>query len=162
MICPYCSQDNDRVIDSRAADAGKTIRRRRECLACTRRFTTYERAEDTIRLMVIKRDGSRVPYDRVKLLNGLLKACFKRPVTPQRVEQIVDELEEQMFRHYEKEIDSVEIGRLASEKLKAVDQVAYVRFASVYKQFKDIEDLLDEVKQVMQIHPDRPEQGKLF
>lgn len=162
MLCPFCSKDNDRVIDSRAADAGKTIRRRRECLACHRRFTTYERADDAIRLLVVKRNGEKVPYDRDKLMTGLMKACYKRPVTAARIEQLVDEFEEELFRTHEKEVDSLEIGRLASEKLKEVDQVAYVRFASVYKQFKDIEDFLEEVKHVMQIHPDRPEQGKLF
>ena len=163
MLCPFCGQDNDKVIDSRSSDQGHTIRRRRECLACVRRFTTYERVEEAVRLMVIKKDGSRVPYDRNKLYEGLQKACYKRPVPAERVQQLVESVEEDLFRTYEKEVESREIGRIASDRLKRTDRVAYVRFASVYKQFGDVEDFLHEVKEVMDSRAaDLPEQGKLF
>jgi transcriptional repressor NrdR len=164
MQCPFCQQDNDKVIDSRSAEQGRVIRRRRECLACSRRFTTYERAEETVRLTVVKRDGSRVPYDRQRLLTGLEKACYKRPVSAQQLQQLVEDIEDDLFRTYEKEVVSSDIGRLVSERLKLVDRVAYVRYASVYKQFRDIEDLLEEVKEVMNTkHLDTgPSQGKLF
>lgn len=164
MLCPFCGKDKDKVIDSRSSDGGRVIRRRRECLACNRRFTTYERAEDTARLMVIKRDDSRMPYDRAKLMGGIEKACYKRPVSAEQILAMVESIEDDLFRTYEREVDSTEIGNLVSEHLKRLDQVAYVRYASVYKQFRDIEDLLDEVKQVMESTPppDGPNQGKLF
>lgn len=164
MRCPFCQQDNDKVIDSRSAEQGKVIRRRRECLACARRFTTYERVEETVKLMVVKRDGSRVPYERQRLLAGLEKACYKRPVSAQQLQSLVEDIEDDLFRTYDKEVVSADIGRLVSERLKQVDRVAYVRYASVYKQFRDIEDLLEEVKEVMntkQLDPG-PAQGKLF
>jgi len=162
MLCPFCGKDNDKVIDSRSSEQGRVIRRRRQCLMCRRRFTTYERIEEAVRLMVVKKDGSRVPYDRAKLLAGLQKACFKRPVPAQRVQELVESIEEELFRDHEREVQSTEIGRLASEQLKRTDQVAYVRFASVYKQFRDLEDFLQEVKEVMEAPPDVKEQGRLF
>src|SRR5690606_37647810 len=136
------SQD-DKVIDSRAADGGRSIRRRRQCLGCNRRFTTYEHVESTNRLAVIKKDGSRVPFDREKILAGLQKACYKRPVSAETINRIVDEVEEETFRTYDKEVASLDIGRIVADKLKRLDQVAYVRYASVYKQFRDIDDLLN-------------------
>jgi len=164
MQCPFCGTDKDKVIDSRSAEAGKVIRRRRECTGCKRRFTTYERVEETVRLMVVKKDGSRVPYDRGKLINGLTKACYKRPIAAEQIQQLVEDIEDLLYRTYDKEVDTTDIGQIASEKLKQVDRVAYVRFASVYKQFRDIEDFLAEVKEVMDTSSpiDGPTQGKLF
>ena len=164
MRCPSCGDNKDRVIDSRSADQGRTIRRRRECTKCNRRFTTYERVEDTVKLAVIKKDGSRVPYTRSKLLNGLEKACYKRPVSAERLSKMADMVEEDLFRNHEREVPSQEIGRLAAEKLKHTDQVAYVRYASVYKQFKDLDDLMDDVRDVIESrnNADPPSQGKLF
>ncbi|QNN21494.1 transcriptional repressor NrdR [Planctomycetales bacterium ZRK34] len=164
MQCPFCGLDKDKVIDSRSAEQGKVIRRRRECLRCKRRFTTYERVEETVRLMVVKKDGSRVPYDRGKIISGLTKACYKRPVSAERIQTLVEEIEDQLYRTYDKEVETTDIGQIASDKLKAVDRVAYVRFASVYKQFRDIEDFLAEVKEVMDTAAplDGPTQGKLF
>ncbi len=163
MRCPYCGQDNDKVIDSRATDGGQAIRRRRQCLGCHKRFTTYEHIEATIRLTVIKKDGTRVPYDRDKLLAGVQKACFKRPIALGTLQTLVDGVEEELYRKGEREIASVEIGRLVADRLRHVDQVAYVRFASVYKQFRDLDDLLDEVREMLASQPEEtPGQGKLF
>lgn len=164
MRCPFCAKDEDKVIDSRSAEQGKVIRRRRECLACSRRFTTYERVEEAVKLNVVKRDGSRVPYDRQRLLAGLEKACYKRPVSAARLQELVEEIEDELFRAHDKEVVSSDIGQLVSDKLKQVDRVAYVRYASVYKQFRDIEDLLEEVKDVMNSKQldAGPAQGKLF
>lgn len=164
MRCPFCAQDKDKVIDSRSSEQGKVIRRRRECLECHRRFTTYERVEGPVKLAVIKRDGSRVPYDRQKLVDGLEKACYKRPVPAERIQRIVEEIEDELFRTYDREVASEEIGRLASERLRREDQVAYVRFASVYKQFGTIEELFEEVQQVLASRTslDTADQGKLF
>jgi transcriptional repressor NrdR len=163
MKCPYCSADDDRVLDSRATDAGKAIRRRRECSICKKRFTTYEHVEANVRLAVIKKDGTRVPYDRDKMLRGLQMACYKRPVTAEAMQKLIDEVEEELFRRFDRELESVEIGKLIAQRLKDLDQVAYVRFASVYKHFRDLDDLLEEVRDVLQnTDQDRPEQGKLF
>ena len=138
-------------------------RRRRQCLGCKKRFTTYEHIEENTRLAVIKKDGTRVPYDRSKILSGVEKACYKRPVTAEQMTRLVDEVEEELFRTHEREVEAVEIGRAVAERLKSVDQVAYVRFASVYKQFRDIEDLLEEVRDMIESgHIDSPSQGKLF
>jgi transcriptional repressor NrdR len=163
MKCPYCGADDDRVIDSRSTDAGKSIRRRRECNKCNKRFTTYEHVENTNRLVVIKKDTTRVPYDREKMLRGLQMACYKRPVTAEAMQKLIDEVEEELFRRFDREVESVEIGKLIAERLKGLDQVAYVRFASVYKHFRDLDDLLEEVRDVLQsTDQDRPEQGRLF
>ncbi len=164
MLCPFCNADQDKVIDSRSSEQGKVIRRRRECLECGRRFTTYERVEETIKLAVVKKDGTRVPYMKQKMLDGLEAACYKRPVSVAQIQEIADEVEEELFRTFEREVDSLEIGRQVAQRLKNVDQVAYVRYASVYKQFRDLEDLLDEVKEVMESNAtlDTPDQGKLF
>jgi len=162
MRCPFCDHDNDKVIDSRSADEGRVIRRRRLCNHCDRRFTTYERIEESVKLTVIKRDGSRMPYTRQKILSGLQGACYKRPVAAETLQQIVDEVEETLFRQYEKEVDSEVIGRMVSEKLRNIDQVAYVRFASVYKRFGAAEDFLKEVEEVMSRPPETKDQGKLF
>lgn len=164
MRCPFCGEDRDKVVDSRATEGGAAIRRRRACLACEKRFTTYEHIETTTRLTVIKKDGSRVPYDRQKMLAGVEAACYKRPVPVERLAALVDEVEEEMFRRGEREVASEEIGRLLAEKLKHLDRVAYVRFASVYKQFRDLDDFLTEVREVMESTDpaEGPDQGKLF
>ncbi len=164
MRCPFCGQDRDKVIDSRATDGGEAIRRRRQCLACGRRYTTRELIEENSRLVVIKKDGTRVPYDRQKVLAGVQKACYKRPVSAEALQQLVEGVEEELFRKHDREVESVEIGRAIADRLKTTDQVAYVRFASVYKQFRDLDDLLDEVREVLEStnQPDPPEQGKLF
>ena len=163
MRCPFCQQNDDKVIDSREVEDGASIRRRRHCLACGKRFSTYEHIEEKARLNVIKNDGSRVPFDRQKIVVGLERACYKRPVSSQQIEQIVASVEEALFRRDDREVPSLEIGQAVAERLKEIDQVAYVRFASVYKQFKDINDLLDEVREVVETTGRRtPGQGRLF
>ncbi|NLF31785.1 MAG: transcriptional repressor NrdR [Planctomycetes bacterium] len=162
MQCPFCGQDSDKVVDSRSSEGGRVVRRRRQCLACERRFTTYERIEDTVRITVVKKDGSRVPYDRNKILAGLQAACYKRPVSEGELRKIVDAAEEEIFRRWEKEVPSSFIGDIVSRRLRAVDQVAYVRFASVYRAFQDVGAFLDEVAEVMKTPDDAPEQGRLF
>jgi transcriptional repressor NrdR len=148
MRCPRCNERGTRVIDSRDLDSGSTIRRRRECEACAYRFTTYERPEGA-RLIVIKRDGSRQDFDRTKLLGGLLRALEKRPVTIARAEQAVDDIESQLRARGEQEVTSKEVGRLATEALRDIDQLAYIRFASVYHSYEDISTLKREVDRLM-------------
>ncbi|MBP1558320.1 MAG: transcriptional regulator NrdR [Oscillospiraceae bacterium] len=149
MKCPFCGHADSKVIDSRPTDEGERIRRRRECLSCEKRFTTYEVVETTP-LMVIKRDGSREAFDRAKLLSGMLKSCEKRPVSLSTLETAVGEIETTLQNSLEREVSSTEIGELAMEKLKNIDQVAYVRFASVYRQFKDINSFLSELKIILE------------
>ncbi|MBI1336432.1 MAG: transcriptional repressor NrdR [Phycisphaera sp.] len=163
MRCPYCGIDRDKVIDSRSTEEGRAIRRRRSCLNCNKRFTTYEHIETPNKLVVIKKDGSRVPYDRQKILAGLEKACYKRPVSSEAILKVVEEVEEEIFRRFDREVDALEIGNTVANRLKHLDHVAYVRFASVYKQFRDLEDLLDEVRDVLETSQDNPpNQGRLF
>jgi len=149
--CPFCKQDHDRVIDSRSSGDGYAIRRRRECLDCNRRFTTYERMEETP-LRVVKKDGSRVPFDRNKILQGLLKACEKRPVALEGLDEIVTRIERKLGEIFEREVGSKFIGKLVMDELKDLDQVAYVRFASVYREFKDVSQFLDELKPMLEKH----------
>ena len=148
MRCPYCREDHDKVVDSRSSGEGATIRRRRECLKCGRRFTTYEKVE-TLPIRVVKKDGRRVEFDRVKILSGLIRACEKRPVDTETLERVVNEIENEVYAHGEKEVTSRHIGQLVMKKLRELDQVAYVRFASVYREFKDISDFVDEVKPML-------------
>lgn len=148
MKCPYCSNDNTRVIDSRPADDNSSIRRRRICDDCNKRFTTYEKVE-TIPLIIIKKDNNRETFDREKIQTGIIKACHKRPVSANQITQIVDEVENEITAMEEKEIRSDVIGELIMEKLKDVDSVAYVRFASVYREFKDVNTFMDELKRVL-------------
>jgi transcriptional repressor NrdR len=166
MRCPFCDAEKEslKVIDSRTAEGGRAIRRRRECLSCNKRFTTYERIEENLKLTVIKRDGRRVPWDRGKILAGLERACFKRPVPESELLRIVDEVEEETFKSHDREAPTTFIGRLVSEKLRRLDQVAYVRFASVYRQFKTVEELIDEARAVLDARrfEDDPSQGNLF
>ena len=149
MKCPYCGYGESKVIDSRPTDEGERIRRRRECLRCEKRFTTYEIIETTP-LMVIKRDGSREAFDRGKLLRGMLKSCEKRQVSLDTLEEAVTEIEQVMQNSLEREVTSQQVGELAMEKLRKIDQVAYVRFASVYRQFKDINSFLAELKNILE------------
>ena len=149
MKCPYCSYTESKVVDSRPADDGTSIRRRRECLSCHRRFTTYETME-SLPLMVIKKDGSRQSFDRSKLLNGLIRACEKRPVPFSKLEEITNEIEQTLQNDMEREVSSSHIGELVMERLKSVDEVAYVRFASVYRQFKDINTFMTELNKLLQ------------
>ena len=148
MKCPFCGYSESTVIDSRPAEEGTTIRRRRECLACQRRFTTYEIVE-RMPLVVIKRDGSRQSFDKMKLINGMLRACEKRPVSLNQLEQIADEIEQELQSGLEREISTVNIGEMVMSRLKDVDEVAYVRFASVYRSFKDINTFMDELAKLL-------------
>lgn len=148
MKCPFCSHENTRVIDSRPADENNSIRRRRLCDECGKRFTTYEKVE-TIPLIVIKKDNNRETYDRSKIEAGILRACHKRPISVDQINQLVDAVETSVFNREEKEISSGIIGEMVMNKLKVLDTVAYVRFASVYREFKDINTFLDELKKVM-------------
>jgi len=148
MKCPFCKADKDRVVDSRTSGGGYIIRRRRECLACGRRFTTYERVE-TMPLRVVKKDGSRVEFDRNKILGGIIKACEKRPVSMQKIEEIVTEIEAEIYNMFDKEVTSRHIGQMVMKRLREVDQVAYIRFASVYREFKDVSEFVTEVKPML-------------
>lgn len=156
MKCPYCGELESKVIDSRPTEDGEKIRRRRECLSCSKRFTTYEIVE-TVPVMVIKKDHSREAFDRQKLLGGMLRACEKRPVSYQMLEQAVNEIEQTVLNSYEREITSLEIGELAMQQLKNIDEVAYVRFASVYRQFSDINTFMDELKELLDSRSQHPE-----
>jgi transcriptional repressor NrdR len=149
MICPFCGHKQDRVIDSRESKEGDVIRRRRECLKCSRRFTTYERS-DEIPYMVVKRDGRREKFDRQKILEGLLKACEKRPVPMQKLAEVVDEVESKLSDSSEREMSTTEVGELLMERLRTLDKIAYVRFASVYRDFQDVEAFLVELKDLLQ------------
>ncbi len=148
MRCPYCSYSESKVIDSRPAEEGTTIRRRRECLSCGKRFTTYEIME-RLPLLVIKRDGSRKSFDRMKVIGGMVKACEKRPVPVDEIERVADEIEQELQSSLEREVSSAQIGEMIMDRLKDMDQVAYVRFASVYRQFKDINTFLDELNKLL-------------
>jgi transcriptional repressor NrdR len=165
MHCPFCNADKEslKVIDSRTCEGGRSIRRRRECLHCHKRFTTYERIEDPIKLIVVKKDGRRVPWDRAKILTGLERACFKRPVPDAELMRIVDEVEDEVFKTHDREVASTLVGSLVTDKLRRVDQIAYVRFASVYRQFRTVEELMDEARAVLDARRfEDPTQGKLF
>ncbi len=148
MKCPFCSHENTRVIDSRPAEDNNSIRRRRVCDECGKRFTTYEKIE-TIPLIIIKKDNNREAYDRAKIEAGVLRACHKRPVSAQQITTLVDEVENEIFNREEREIPSGTIGELVMNKLKDLDAVAYVRFASVYREFKDVNTYMDELKSVL-------------
>ena len=148
MKCPFCGFLESKVIDSRPAEEGSTIRRRRECLACQKRFTTYEIIEH-LPLVVVKRDGSRQTFDRVKLINGMVRACEKRPVSLAQLEKIADEIEQELQSALEREISTVDIGEMVMRRIKEVDEVAYVRFASVYRSFKDIHTFMEELTKLL-------------
>jgi transcriptional repressor NrdR len=147
MKCPYCLADNDRVLDSRASQDGFAIRRRRECLGCKRRYTTYERIEATIK--IVKKDGSREPFDHAKIKQGLEKACWKRPVGDEQLEAIIAAVENELEASFESEVESRHVGELVMQQLRDLDEVAYVRFASVYRQFKDVQDFVEELRPML-------------
>lgn len=149
MKCPYCANPDTRVIDSRPAEDGNSIRRRRSCDVCGKRFTTYEKVE-TIPLIIIKKDNNREQYDRGKIETGILRACYKRPVSAEAIQSIVNKVEIQLFSREEKEISSSTIGEMVMEELKQLDEVAYVRFASVYREFKDVNTFMDELKKILE------------
>jgi len=159
MKCPYCGFLEDKVIDSRPTDEGSAIRRRRECIKCQRRFTTYEKVE-SLPLMIIKKDKSRQPYNREKLLNGILRACEKRPVSINDLEKMVDEIESQLYNSLQREITSKDIGEMVMARLKELDEVAYVRFASVYRQFRDINTFMDELHKLIAEKYVKPEKNQ--
>ena len=148
MKCPFCNQENTRVIDSRPVPDNNSIRRRRQCDECGKRFTTYEKIE-TIPLTVIKKDQSREQYERRKIQDGITRACYKRPVPVEKIESVMDEIETEVFNREEKEIPSSLTGEIVMDKLKDLDAVAYVRFASVYREFKDVDTFMDELKKIM-------------
>lgn len=149
MKCPYCRVDQDRVLDTRGSQDGFAIRRRRECLNCKRRYTTYEQIEE-LGLKVVKKDGARVPFDREKIRVGLEKACWKRPISSDQIEAIVAAVENEIYTDYESEVQSQALGELVIEHLRLLDQVAFVRFASVYREFKDVRDFVDELEPMLE------------
>lgn len=149
MKCPHCGYQESKVVDSRHSEDGTSIRRRRECLSCQKRFTTYETVE-SLPIIVVKRDNSRQPFDRNKIMNGMLRACEKRPVSMQELENAANEIESLVQNSLEREITTEYIGELVMEKLKALDEVAYVRFASVYRQFKDIHSFMQELNKILE------------
>jgi transcriptional repressor NrdR len=148
MKCPYCGYSESKVVDSRPTEEETAIRRRRECEKCAKRFTTYEKIEE-VPLVIVKKDGSREVYQRSKLINGFLKACEKRPVSLRQIEEVVDEIEKELYNSMDKEIDSKKIGELVMKRLKQLDDVAYVRFASVYRQFKDLNTFVEELNKLI-------------
>ncbi|HEV7223601.1 MAG TPA: transcriptional regulator NrdR [Pirellulales bacterium] len=149
MKCPYCRKDNDRVIDSRASQDGFAIRRRRECLSCRRRYTTYERIEEQA-IKVIKKDGVREPFEREKIRKGLEKACWKRAISDEQMEAVVSAVESDIYANFDAEIESRSLGDLVMKHLRQLDQVAFVRFASVYREFKDVRDFVDELEPMLE------------
>ncbi|MCU0239698.1 MAG: transcriptional regulator NrdR [Pyrinomonadaceae bacterium] len=155
MRCPFCGFLEDKVVDSRESKEGDSIRRRRECLKCTRRFTSYERI-DEIPYMVVKKDGRRETFDRNKIMNGLLRACEKRPISAVQLEQTVDEIEKQVQDSPERELSTIKIGKSIMQRLKALDKVAYVRFASVYLEFEDVSEFMSELKDLVKSRDKKP------
>ena len=162
MICPFCKTDNDSVIDSREADGGAAVRRRRECNACHRRFTTYERFERADKLTVVKRDGTRVPFNVDNLMRGLMAACGTRPVSAEKKHELVRSIEDELNREFEGEVSSVIIGRRVASRLRGIDSIAYIRFVSEHEDFTSVEEIAAEVKSVQESPEDLPTQTKLF
>ncbi|HAU37691.1 MAG TPA: transcriptional regulator NrdR [Phycisphaerales bacterium] len=162
MQCPFCGQDSDKVVDSRSSEGGRAVRRRRECLACNRRYTTYERPEDVLRISVIKKDGSREPYDRQKIIAGLQKACYKRPITDEQILGVLEAAEEEILKRFDREVPSTFIGDRVSAHLREVDKIAYVRFASVYRNFADVGELINEATEARNTPGPDDKQGSLF
>jgi transcriptional repressor NrdR len=149
LRCPFCHKDDSKVVDSRAAAEGEVIRRRRECLTCKRRFTTYERVERSP-IRVVKKDGSRVPFEREKIRSGLLKACYKRPVSAEALESMLTRIENEIYKFFDREVPSHFIGELVMKELRVLDEVSYVRFASVYRDFKDVGEFFKELKPMVE------------
>ncbi|MCG8408125.1 MAG: transcriptional regulator NrdR [Phycisphaerales bacterium] len=150
MRCPYCKEQKDKVIDSRATEGGAVIRRRRQCLACNRRYTTYERIETTSKLLVVKKDGNRDPYAREKLLGGVQRACWKRPLGMEILEDLVDEVEEEVFKKFDREVPSSYLGQAVSVRLRRLDKVAYLRYASLYHEFQLVDDFIQEAQDILE------------
>ncbi len=161
MRCPFCNKDNDKVVDSRSSEGARVIRRRRQCLSCNRRFTTYEKVGENSKLNVAKRDASRVPYDREKVLGGIQKACYKRKVSADKQQEIADKVETDIFRNFDKEVSSLYIGDCVMRHLREADKVAYIRFASVYREFSDAGQLIEEVSEAIK-ELNIPDQKELF
>jgi transcriptional repressor NrdR len=162
VICPYCAADNDKVIDSRASDGGLVIRRRRECVVCHKRFTTYERVEKTSRLAVVKKDGRRVPFDQQKILASVQSACGKRPISEETKASLVQQVEDDVHREFDREVESAEIGRRVASRLRGIDQIAYIRFASEYYEFRTLDDFAEELTVLKSRPKDLPNQEPLF
>ena len=162
MICPYCGEDNDRVIDSRASEAGQVVRRRRVCAACGRRYTTYERVEKATRLAVVKRDASRAPFDSQNVLQGVQAACGKRPIAENAKLKLVQEVEDELHREFDREVPSSEIGQRVAAKLRVLDQIAYIRYASEYYDFRTLDDFADELRDLRSRPKELPNQQQLF
>lgn len=153
MRCPFCQTDNDRVLDSRSSEEGYAIRRRRECMQCKRRYTTYERLEE-LAIKVVKKDGIREPFSREKIRRGLARACWKRPLSDDQIDTVVAEIESDVYANFESEIETQQLGEMVMEHLGRLDQVAYVRFASVYREFKDVHDFVDELEPILKNRKD--------
>lgn len=162
MQCPYCQSADNKVIDSRSTEGGRVIRRRRECLRCEKRFTTYERVEQAARLMVIKRDGTRVPFSLENVYRGVVAACGKRPIPEDRKQRLVEEVEDELHMEHEREVASRDVGQRVMEKLRDLDPIAYVRFATEHLQYRTIEDLRRELDELRDRPPVPPEQRDLF
>ncbi len=162
MICPYCGQDNDKVIDSRASEGGLVVRRRRVCVPCGRRYTTYERVEKATRLAVVKRDTSRVPFDPQNVLRGVQAACGKRPIPENTKLKLVQEVEDELHREFDREVASSEIGQRVAAKLRVLDQIAYIRYASEYYDFRTLDDFADELRDLRARPKELPNQQQLF
>ncbi len=162
MICPYCRKDHDRVIDSRATEGGLVIRRRRACLDCDKRYTTYERVEKTSRLVVVKKDGSRVPFDVQNVIHGLQAACGKRPVPEEVKQRLAEAVDDELHRDFDREVPSSEIGRRVAAKLREIDEIAYIRYASEYYRFGTLNEFVEELSQLQARPKDMPNQQELF
>jgi len=162
VICPYCGEDDDKVIDSRASEGGLVIRRRRECLACSKRYTTYERVEKSARLMVVKKDGSRVAFESENILHGVQAACGKRPVPEEDKLSLVRAIEEELYREFDREVPSEEIGLRVIARLRELDPIAYIRYASEYYDFRTLDDFADELSDLQNRARNLPNQRNLF
>ena len=163
MLCPSCKESNNNVIDSRVTERGKVIRRRRECRACRRRFTTKERVEEELRLSVIKADGSRVPYRRTNVANGIERACYKIDVTDEAINALTDQIEQELFSNHDREVTSEQIGWYVGQHLRRVNTVAYIRFMSVYRKYRTVDEFVEEVTDVRErVASDHPDQQSLF
>ncbi len=162
MICPYCRQDHDRVIDSRATEGGLVIRRRRACLECSKRYTTYERVEKTSRLVVVKKDGSRVPFDVQNVIHGLQAACGKRPIPEEVKLRLAESVDDDLHREFDREVPSSEIGRRVADRLREIDEIAYIRYASEYYRFGTLDEFVEELSQLQARPKDMPNQQGLF
>ncbi len=162
MICPYCQANDDKVIDSRASEGGKVIRRRRECLGCEKRFTTYERVEQSTKLLVVKKDGAREPFDREKISNSIHMACGKRKIPAHELTDMIDSIEEELHRQFDREVDSRVIGERVMVRLKDADEVAYIRFASEYYQFRNVDDISRQIQELNARIKDVKNQQSLF